>query len=336
MTRFALALGLLLLTAGGGCDRLTPSPQPKTHPRRAVSSATPKPLPSQEQAPPLIPSSDHYAVPFAWEKANDEPLAQARSFIADMLRDNQNHHQQRHAKADSDATQKPQAPRATVVACADSRVLVDAWDATPENDEFTIRNLGNLVSTSLGSVQYGIEQLQTPVLVILGHTGCTAIAAAQQDRSRYAESIRKDLELLHVPPETSSPRGLPLTADAVVSNVRRQVRLALDRFGPRIVTGRLTVIGAVLDQQDEFGKGAGHISIVDVNGNSEPRRLRAFVDAIQESANKGDVLDAGVAEPEPAPSVDESNLDPIARDLRAAFAALADKANKQAPQPKHR
>jgi carbonic anhydrase len=335
MTRFAVALSLSLLTLGSGCDRFAQAPQPKPRPKRAVSAAAPKSSAPQEPAPPLIPSSDHYAVPFAWEKANDEPLAQARSFIADMLRDNQAHHQRN--KPTAEVTQKPASPRATVVACADQRVLIDSWDATPENDEFTIRNLGNLVSTSLGSVQYGIDQLQTPVLVILGHTGCTAITSAQQDRSQFSEPVRKDLELLHVQNEPSKYKASTIAAEAVVNNVHRQVRLALDRFGPRIVTGRLTVIGAVLDLQDDFGKGAGRISIIDVNGNSEPRRLRAFVDAVQESAStKSDARDAGVAEPEPAASAEEVGLDPIARDLRAAFSAVAEKMNKQAPPPKHK
>jgi len=96
----------------------------------------------------------------------------------------------------------------------------------------------------------------------------------------------------------------------------------------------------VLDHHDDLGKGAGRISIINVNGNSEPRRLKAFVDAVQAqtaAAKPGSAPDAGTGES--AVSTDlraDAPIDPIAQDLRAAFSALAEKANKQAAQPKHK
>jgi carbonic anhydrase len=335
MTRFALALGLLLVCSISGCDRLTQSPAPKPRPKRPASSVAARPTASQDQSPPAVPSSDHYAVPFAWEKGHDEPLAYARSFISEVLRDNQNYQQR--VKPTPVSAVKPQTPRATVVACADSRVLIESWDATPDNDEFVIRNLGNQVATSLGSVQYGVEQLDTPVLFILGHTGCAALGTALQGTGSLSEPIRKDLEALRVSPEQTKFRAAAALNDAVAANVHRQVRLALEKFGQRIVTGRLTVVGAVLDLHDELDKGAGRISIINVNGNSEPRRLRAFVDAIQSQTqvgNKAGAPDGGVGAEPPAEA--EANLDPVARDLRAAFSSLAEKVQKQPSHPKHK
>ena len=341
MFRAALAFCLLLVVTIGGCDKLTQTSQLKPKPRRVASTqgaAANKSSPAQDQSPPVVPSSDHYAVPFAWEKGSDEPLAYARSFIADLLRDNQTYSQR--VKTSPEGAPPPPSPRATVVACADSNLLSESWDATPENDEYMIRNLGNQVMTSLGSVHYGVEQLQTPVLLILAHTGCAAVMAALQNQSQFSEPIRKDLAALRVTPEASKYRASVVLNDAIVANVHRQVRAALDRFGPRIVTGKLTVIGAVLDHQDDLGKGAGRISIVNVNGNSEPKRLKAFVDAVQAqtaAAKPGIVPDAGVAEAAAEPdSSAGATIDPIARDLRAAFSVLADKTNKQAPQPKHK
>ena len=75
----------------------------------------------------------------------------------------------------------------------------------------------------------------------------------------------------------------------MIENVHHQVKEALSKFGPRVVTGKLTVIGAVYDLTDAFGKGAGRIGIVDVNGNSEPNRLLAFVAAVQESKKQAPV-----------------------------------------------
>ena len=87
MFQAALAFGLLLVVTIGGCDKLTQTSQPKPKPRRvaATQSATAnKSSAAQDQTPPVVPSSDHYAVPFAWEKGSDEPLAYARSFISEL------------------------------------------------------------------------------------------------------------------------------------------------------------------------------------------------------------------------------------------------------------
>jgi len=338
MIRTGLVLCLLLSGLTSSCDRFATSPQHKPSARRPPSGAATKPSATHE-SPPVVPSSDHYALPFAWEKGNDEPLAYARSFVSEVLRDNQNYAQG--FKPSSDGSTKPlapQTPRATVVACADARVLIESWDATPDNDDFVIRNLGNQVSTSIGSVHYGVEQLRTPVLLILGHTGCAAIAAALQGTGGLSEPIRKELEGLHVGSQPSKPPSDAVSNEAVISNVHRQVRLALDRFGPRIVTGRLTVIGAVVDLHGTLEKGAGRVTIVDVNGNSEPQRLRAFVAAVEQSQAeaKADAADAGMEGTEQAEVDNDALLDPIARDLRAAFSALAEKAQKHTTQPKNK
>ncbi len=344
MNRFVLGLGLLLTLAIGGCDNLAqlmakPKPPPRAPVPHVVAAAKPSALP--EEAP--VPSSDHYGMPFAWEKGHDEPLSFARSFVSDVLRDNQNY--RLHAKANFEGSLKSQTPRATVVTCADSRVQVEAWDATPENDDFTVRNIGNQVSTSLGSVQYGVEQLKTPVLLILGHTGCEAIRAAFENPANLPESISKEISALRANVEDSHSKAGSTMVNAVVTNVHQQVRFALEKFGPRVVTGKLTVVGAVYDLRDDLGKGLARISIVNVNGNSEARRLRAFVEAIQGNkaldsgklATPGSLQgpDSDAQEPEAKEGKSEV-LDPIAEDLRAAFASLSEKLDKPPVHTKHK
>ena len=201
-----------------------------------------------------------------------------------MLRDNDKYLQR--GKVFFEDLQRPQRPRATVITCADSRVQSDAWDATPENDDFTIRNIGNQVLTTLGSVQYGVEHLNTPVLLILGHTGCGAVKAVLDQARDLPKAIQKEIEGIKVRTDVPNKKMDSVWADAVVENVHHQVRAALDKFGPRVVTGKLTVIGGVYDMKDDLGKGAGRITVVDVNGNSEANRLRAFVAAVQESKPK--------------------------------------------------
>jgi len=72
-----------------------------------------------------------------------------------------------------------QAPFATIVTCADSRVSPELLFDYGMGDLFTIRVAGNVLTASeLGTVEYGVQVLNTPLLMVLGHSGCGAVKAA--------------------------------------------------------------------------------------------------------------------------------------------------------------
>ncbi|HYP90671.1 MAG TPA: carbonic anhydrase [Polyangiaceae bacterium] len=219
-----------------------------------------------------------FIVPFAYEAAKDEPLAQTRAFLGEMLQDNQDY--MTHGDKFFAAFADKQTPRATVITCADSRVHTPAWDVTPENDDFMIRNIGNQVENAEGSIEYGIEHLRTPLLLVIGHTGCGAVKAAMGDTSKLSPAIQAELQHVHVPKPTAGKPPETAWAEAVIVNVNNQVETALKQFSKQVQAGQLTVVGAVLDFRNDLQQGAGKVSIVNVNGNSEPERMAAFVDAI--------------------------------------------------------
>jgi carbonic anhydrase len=219
-----------------------------------------------------------FIVPFAWEAAKDEPLAQTRAFLSDVLTDNQGYME--HGDKFFAAFADKQTPRATVVTCADSRVHTTAWDVTPENDDFVIRNIGNQVENAEGSIEYGVEHLRTPLLLVVGHTGCGAVRAAMGDMSKLSAPIQHELEHIHLPKPAAGKSPEAAWAEAVIINVNHQVETALKHFGKDVQAGQLTVVGAVYDFRNDLLQGAGKLSIVNVNGNSEPARMAAFVDAI--------------------------------------------------------
>jgi len=219
-----------------------------------------------------------FIVPFAWEAGKDEPLAQTRAFLGDLLTDNQVYME--HGDKFFAAFADKQTPRATVVTCADSRVHTPAWDVTPENDDFLIRNIGNQVENAEGSIEYGVEHLRTPLLLIIGHTGCGAVKAAMGDTSKLSGPIQAELQHLHVPKPTAGKSPEAAWAEAVIINVNNQVDTALKHFAKDIQAGQLTVVGAVFDFRNDLMQGAGKVSIVNVNGNNEAERMTAFVDAI--------------------------------------------------------
>lgn len=73
-----------------------------------------------------------------------------------------------------------QAPWATIIACADSRVPPELiFGGHGVGELFVARNAGNLVNVStLGTVEYGAAVLGSPLIVVLAHTACGAVKAA--------------------------------------------------------------------------------------------------------------------------------------------------------------
>ena len=71
-----------------------------------------------------------------------------------------------------------QRPYAVVVGCSDSRVPPELIFDQGLGDIFVIRVAGNVLDpVSLGSIEYAVEHLKTPLIVLLGHTRCGAVHA---------------------------------------------------------------------------------------------------------------------------------------------------------------
>jgi len=68
-----------------------------------------------------------------------------------------------------------QHPFSTVITCSDSRVPVERIFDQGIGDVFVIRVAGNVCDVDeIGSIEYEVDHLGTPVLVILGHRNCGA------------------------------------------------------------------------------------------------------------------------------------------------------------------
>lgn len=79
-----------------------------------------------------------------------------------------------------DAVAKAQAPWASIVSCADSRVPPELlFGGSGPGELFVARNAGNMVDTAtMGTLEYGAAVLGVPLIVVLGHERCGAVAAA--------------------------------------------------------------------------------------------------------------------------------------------------------------
>ncbi|MDV2468105.1 carbonic anhydrase [Acinetobacter chinensis] len=76
-----------------------------------------------------------------------------------------------------------QNPYAVILCCSDSRVSPDIIFDQSLGSLFVIQNAGNVSDTSvLGSIQYAIQHLNTPLIIVLGHTCCGAVTAAHENK----------------------------------------------------------------------------------------------------------------------------------------------------------
>ncbi len=72
-----------------------------------------------------------------------------------------------------------QHPFATVITCSDSRVSPEILFNCRLGELFVIRTAGNVLSDiEMGSVEYAVEHLHTPIVLVLGHTHCGAVQSA--------------------------------------------------------------------------------------------------------------------------------------------------------------
>ena len=92
-----------------------------------------------------------------------------------------------------------QHPYAVVIACSDSRVIPEAIFQAGIGDIFTIRTAGNTIGDNeLGSIEYAVEHLGTPLVVVLGHTQCGAIhSAVQAHKGNFVNVILNRIALTY-------------------------------------------------------------------------------------------------------------------------------------------
>lgn len=72
-----------------------------------------------------------------------------------------------------------QAPHAALFGCSDSRLAAEIIFDKGLGDLFVVRNAGQVISDSvIGSLEYAVAVLKVPLILVLGHDECGAVAAA--------------------------------------------------------------------------------------------------------------------------------------------------------------
>ena len=173
----------------------------------------------------------------------------------------------RRSPADFRGLAEAQYPKAVIVSCADSRVAPEILFDVGVGDIFVVRVAGNVVSgagvTVKGSIEYAVAELNVPLIVVLGHSGCGAVKAAMKHidaRDALPGAINGLVELIK--PAVAQTNGAP--GDALENAIRKNVEIGVERLkelqpilAPRAKDGKLKVVGAVYDLH------AGRVTLVE-------------------------------------------------------------------------
>ena len=123
---------------------------------------------------------------------------------------------------------KGQHPFAIVLTCADSRVPPEYIFNQGLGDIFVLRVAGNIADPFvLGSMEYAVEHLHSPLIVVLGHSKCGAVDAAMGE-SKPTGNLGKLISEVHVGKDLPGDRPAALDA-AIANNVRHQAELLAKR-----------------------------------------------------------------------------------------------------------
>lgn len=190
--------------------------------------------------PPKTPQ-DHEKTPReAWESLRE---GNARFMAQDSDHPNQDHHRRR-------ALQSGQRPHAVVLACSDSRAPVEILFDQGLGDVFVIRTAGEITDLSvLASLEFAVDALQVPLVVVLGHEKCGAVAAASQalDTGDMPNGFQRVL-VEKVTPSLLSAKKLGLSGieNFERNHVREIANHIVDRspeVQQRVADGRCAVVG---------------------------------------------------------------------------------------------
>ena len=149
---------------------------------------------------------------------------------------------------------------ATVITCSDSRVPVERVFDAGVMDIFVIRVAGNVCDTDeIGSIEYGLAHVHTPVLVVLGHTQCGAVTAVTHAVQGKGHALERNIPSLvdNITPavkralaENPGVHGEAIIPHAIVENVWQGVEdLFMESPSTRniVKSGKAKVVGAIYD-----------------------------------------------------------------------------------------
>ena len=156
-------------------------------------------------------------------------------------------HQDAQRRRDLEHVQKP---FAVIFGCSDSRLAAEIIFDLGLGDAFVIRTAGQVIDNAvLGTLEYAIDVLGTPLIMVLGHDSCGAVTATKNavDSGELPRGFQRDLVERITPSVLESKRkGLNTLSDMVVEHTKQTASRMLDQsrsIAAAVSKGDAAVIG---------------------------------------------------------------------------------------------
>jgi len=165
------------------------------------------------------------------------------------------------------------APLVSWLASSDTRIQANSILANPPNALYAVRNAGGIFQQAVGSLDFGVHTLRTPLLLITANTDSKAIKLIREGNFAHSTSLKKELQPLidfYKNPENSQNDPARL----VEKWVDFQVGQAVEHFRQRIDSRRLVVLGGIIDLANLYDRGVGSLIIISANGVTNSGELK--------------------------------------------------------------
>ena len=115
-----------------------------------------------------------------------------------------------------------QNPIAVIITCSDSRVPPEFIFNQGLGDLFVVRVAGNVIDDiELGSVEYAVKHLKTPLIVVMGHEHCGAVEAAVEGHGeKQPGSIGAIIDKIE--PSVKKVKAMNLKGEELVEEVTNE------------------------------------------------------------------------------------------------------------------
>lgn len=161
-----------------------------------------------------------------------------------------------------------QAPFAALFGCSDSRLSAEMIFDVGLGDLFVVRNAGQVIAeTILGSLEFAVEVLKVPLILVLGHDECGAIKSSISAHAGKLQSqgefINNLVQRIQPTIEKSLADGKKSLAEITHRHIQETIGELVERsklISSYIESGRLAVVGA------EYRLAEGKVSMVSALG----------------------------------------------------------------------
>lgn len=164
-----------------------------------------------------------------------------------------------------------QHPMSVVLTCSDSRAAPEIIFDQGLGEIFVVRVAGNVGGPEVyASIEYAVAELKAPLVVVLGHSQCGAVATALKAKELPSYNLKLLIGLVNVGENLPANPEMALAA-AIRNNVREQTMFLTQQseiIRRAAKSGQIMIVPAIYDLE------SGHVTW----GNPADRSLPAASD----------------------------------------------------------